>query len=207
MPKIYSELDKRNIKKNLLKIGLTLLCEKGYKSIRVEEITQRVGVSKSLFYSLFSSKEEFVLQALIEQQSTFYELISTEMSRENYPIEERIFRFLKICFENEDKRFLYLKQKEQVDIVAHLSPESYELFQQEQRRFYRKIAMLMQAGRDNCDSELLGNITMIVLLLFNSPESIPFMFQDKILDTGRFLIQMMENYLKQQLNHNSNLFR
>ena len=69
------------------------MCEKGYKSIRVEEITQRVGVSKSLFYSLFSSKEEFVLQALIEQQSTFYELISTEMSRENYPIETHVYSF------------------------------------------------------------------------------------------------------------------
>ena len=67
-------------KKRIIDAALSLINEKGYANVSVNEITNRAGVSKGAFYIHFKSKED-----LIEQQITlFYDEYKLDKSRSKY---------------------------------------------------------------------------------------------------------------------------
>ena len=57
-----------NVKHNrdaVLKTGLSLLCNKGYHSLGVDEICKVTGMTKGAFYNAFKSKEQFLYEATL----------------------------------------------------------------------------------------------------------------------------------------------
>lgn len=74
-------------KKRIIDAALSLINEKGYDNVSVNEITNRAGVSKGAFYIHFKSKED-----LIEQQITlFYDEYKLDKSHSKY---ERLSFFI-----------------------------------------------------------------------------------------------------------------
>lgn len=51
-------------KADVLKKGLSLLCNKGYNSLGVDEICKVTGMTKGAFYNAFKSKEQFLSEAI-----------------------------------------------------------------------------------------------------------------------------------------------
>ena len=57
MPKIYTELEKKNIRKSLRVEGAKCLALYGVKKTTVDEIVRRVNIPKGTFYLFYKSKE------------------------------------------------------------------------------------------------------------------------------------------------------
>ena len=69
MPKVaYSEKDRERIRTELIAVGLELMAKQGVQHTTVEQIYKKVGISRTFFYSFFSTKEDLVVEALYWQQ-------------------------------------------------------------------------------------------------------------------------------------------
>ena len=72
MPKVaYSEEDRERIRAELVTVGLELMAKQGIQHTTVEQIYKRVGISRTFFYSFFSTKEDLlrILFRLIEDKT------------------------------------------------------------------------------------------------------------------------------------------
>ena len=66
--KSYSVEERQQIRQALLEIGRQLFSQQGCRHTTLPQIYEQVGISKTFFYSFFSSKEEFIEQVLYYQQ-------------------------------------------------------------------------------------------------------------------------------------------
>ena len=63
----FTELEKENIREELLKVAYRLFIDKGFKSSSLEEITSSVGIAKSSFYIFCESKEMLYMELLAHE--------------------------------------------------------------------------------------------------------------------------------------------
>ena len=56
------------IRQDLVAVGLELMTKQGIQRTTVEQIYQKVGISRSFFYTFFPTKEDLVVEMLYLQQ-------------------------------------------------------------------------------------------------------------------------------------------
>ena len=66
--KAYSEQERDQVRETLLTTVLRCIAERGLTHSSIDVLCRKAGISKTFFYTFFSSKEELVLQALRYQQ-------------------------------------------------------------------------------------------------------------------------------------------
>ena len=81
MPKVsYSEEDRKRIRAALITVGLELMAKQGIQHTTVEQVYKKVGISRTFFYSFFSTKEDLVLETLYWQQPKVIEYVQKLMA-------------------------------------------------------------------------------------------------------------------------------
>jgi TetR/AcrR family transcriptional repressor of nem operon len=81
-------------KENVLKIGLSLFCNKGYFSLGIDEICKVTGMTKGAFYNAFKSKEQFLIEAILLYAKNNVNRIKTQLkSNTDKSAYERLFQF------------------------------------------------------------------------------------------------------------------
>lgn len=73
MPAIFNEKTKWALRARLLEIGWEHLLRKGFRALRIEDITQEAGIGKGTFYGFFVSKDEFVAEMVAENRRALRE--------------------------------------------------------------------------------------------------------------------------------------
>lgn len=68
MPAIFNERTKWALRARLLEIGWEHLLRKGFRALRIEDITQEAGIAKGTFYHFFPSKDDFVCELVAENR-------------------------------------------------------------------------------------------------------------------------------------------
>ena len=68
MPAIFNEKTKCALRARLLEIGWEHLLRKGFRALRIEDITQEAGIAKGTFYHFFPSKDDFVCELVAENR-------------------------------------------------------------------------------------------------------------------------------------------
>lgn len=66
--KSYSIEERQRVKEALMTTVLQCIIDRGLIHSSIDVLCRKVGISKTFFYTFFSSKEELVLQALRYQQ-------------------------------------------------------------------------------------------------------------------------------------------
>ncbi len=66
--KAYSEQEREQVREALLTTVIQCIVDRGLIHSSIDVLCRKVGISKTFFYTFFSSKEELVLQALRYQQ-------------------------------------------------------------------------------------------------------------------------------------------
>ena len=66
--KAYSEEDRVQVRNALMTTMIQCIADRGLIHSSIDVLCRKVGISKTFFYSFFSSKEELVLYALRYQQ-------------------------------------------------------------------------------------------------------------------------------------------
>lgn len=67
------QISAEETRKKLLNAAISLLHEKGFAAINVDDITTKAGVSKGSFYTYFKRKEDIVLEITRAPYQQIYE--------------------------------------------------------------------------------------------------------------------------------------
>ena len=140
MPRVaYSEKDKERIRTALITVGLELMAKQGIQHTTVEQVYKKVGISRTFFYSFFSTKEDLVLETLYWQQPRIVEYVQKLMADPALTWRDTVKKFLYDCCYGEKSGIAVLTIEEQQLIFKRLSKESYQVFRQKQRQLFGKI--------------------------------------------------------------------
>lgn len=94
-PQERKKREKENKKNSVLRAARRLFFENGFKSVTVDSIAAKAGISKGSIYLHFKSKEEIYAQILINDNVDFYKRLTTP-SPEGTTAAQRLLDFARI---------------------------------------------------------------------------------------------------------------
>lgn len=106
MAKSFTEIQKSNIRENLILGCETSWSKYGYKKTNIEELCLKAGISKGAFYLFFDSKEDLFCDVLDYAQNQLVLLIRKILSET--PTKDGFAKMLKLLYREYDKnKFLH----------------------------------------------------------------------------------------------------
>ena len=98
MPANFKEEEKKQIRENLLKTGLSMCYEMSLKGMTVEKLAKKCNIAKGTFYHFYPSKEAFIADLFAEnEKNTRTSLKQMLHGREKAPLKE-LLRWYRGCF-------------------------------------------------------------------------------------------------------------
>ena len=175
MPKAaYSEEDRERIRTDLVRAGLELMAKQGIQHTTVEQVYKKVGISRTFFYSFFSTKEDLVLETLYWQQPRIVEYVQKLMADPALTWRDTVKKFLYDCCYGEKSGIAVLTIEEQQLIFKRLSKESYQVFRQKQRQLFGKILETFGIEADARRINLFTNLSLTVMVIRRAlPDTLP----------------------------------
>ena len=114
MPKVaYSEEDRERIRTQLVAVGLELMAKQGIQHTTVEQVYKKVGISRTFFYSFFSTKEDLIVETLYLQQPKIIQYVQALMADPALSWREAVKQFLHACCYGEENGIAVLTIEEQ----------------------------------------------------------------------------------------------
>ena len=175
MPKVaYSEEDRARIRKELVEAGLELMSRQGVQHTTVEQIYKKVGISRTFFYSFFSTKEDLIVEALYHQQPRVLAYAQQLMEDPDLTWREGVEQFLHACCYGERNGIAVMTIEEQQLLFRRLSEESYRHFREKQLQLFSRLLECFGIRPDHERVALFTNLSLAVMVLRRAiPSSLP----------------------------------
>ncbi len=168
------------------------IADRGLIHSSIETLCGKVGISKTFFYSLFSSKEELVFHALLYQQPRLLDCARQLMEDPELSWRAGVETFLKNCCYGAKSRVAVLSIEEEQQVRRCLSEESFQAFRQYQIRFYGKLLSIFGLPREGIDPRLFGNLALAMMMVHKAiPDAMPFLFPEVAEDMVDFQVRAL----------------
>lgn len=200
--KVYSEEDREKVREALINTMIQCIVDRGLIHSSIDVLCKRVGISKTFFYTFFSSKEELVLEALRYQQPRLLDYALQLMEDPALSWREGVETFLKNCCYGGKSGVAILSIEEEQQVHHCLSNESFHAFRQDQVSFYGKLLSIFGLPADGIDPRLFGNLALVMMMVQKAiPDTMPFLFPEVADDMVNFqvrgLVDEMERVKKE----------
>lgn len=190
--KSYSIKERQRVKEALMTTALQCIIDRGLIHSSIDILCRKVGISKTFFYTFFSSKEELVIQALRYQQPKLICYAQSLMDDPNLSWREGVKIFLKDCCYGAKNGVAVLSIEEEGEIFRCLSAENYNAFQQEQIIFYSKLLSVFGLPVNSIDPRLFGNMALSMMMVYKAiPDTMPFLFAEVAEDMVEFQVNAL----------------
>ena len=198
MPKVaYSEKDRERIRTELIAVGLELMAKQGVQHTTVEQIYKKVGISRTFFYSFFSTKEDLVVEALYWQQPKIIEYIKKLMADPALSWRDAVKQFLYARCYGERNGIAVLTIEEQQIIFKRLSKESYQIFRRRQLQLFGEILENFGIRTDERRIGLFTNLSLATIVVRRAlPDTLPFLVPEAADETVDFQIAAIVDALE-----------
>ena len=198
MPKVsYSEEDRKRIRAALITVGLELMAKQGIQHTTVEQVYKKVGISRTFFYSFFSTKEDLVLETLYWQQPKVIEYVQKLMADPSLSWREAVKKFLHDCCYGEKNGIAVLTIEEQQLIFKRLSQEGYQIFRQKQHWLFGKILENMGIKADAKRINLFTNLSLTAMIIRRAlPDTLPLFVPEVADETVDFQLDAIVDILE-----------
>ena len=199
MPRVvYTPEEKEEIRSKLLSCSLELMARQGVRRTTVEQIYRAVGISRSFFYSFFSSREDLILQALYLQQPRVIAHLESTLADPALSWGQAVRQFLLNCCYGERSGIAVLTIEEQQLLFKRLSPESYQLFREKQRRLFGQILERFGIRATGERIALFTNLSLTAMVIRRAiPDTLPLFVPEAADETVRFQINAIVDVLEQ----------
>ena len=188
--KVYSEEDREKVRKALINTMIQCIVDRGLIHSSIDVLCKRVGISKTFFYTFFSSKEELVLEALRYQQPRLLDYAHQLMEDPALSWREGVETFLKNCCYGGKSGVAILSIEEEQQVHHCLSNESFHAFRQDQVSFYEKLLSIFGLPADGIDPRLFGNLALVMMMVQKAiPDTMPFLFPEVADDMVNFQVR------------------
>lgn len=198
MPKVaYSEEDKEHIRNALITVGLELMAKQGIQHTTVEQIYKKVGISRTFFYSFFSTKEDLIVETLYLQQPKIIEYVQKLMADPALSWRDAVKQFLHACCYGEQNGIAVLTIEEQQLIFRHPSKESYQVFRQKQFRLFGEILENLGIKADTARIHLFTNLSLTAMVVRRAiPDTLPLFVPEAADETVDFQLDAIVDALE-----------
>ena len=185
MPKVaYSEADRERIRAALVTVALELMAKQGIQHTTVEQIYQRVGISRSFFYAFFPTKEDLIVEALYLQQPKILAYVKKLMDDPSLSWRDAVRDFLHACCYGERNGIAILTVEEQQLLFRRLSPESVRVFREKQRRLFGAILEGFGTRGSEERINLFINLSLTVMVVRRAiPNTLPLFVPEAVDET------------------------
>ena len=175
MPKVaYSEEKRERIREALVTTALALMARQGIQHTTVEQIYREVGISRTFFYTFFSSKEDLIVETLYHQQPKILACARQLMEDPALTWREGVEGFLRTCCYGERNGIAVMTIEEQQVLFRRLSEESYRHFREKQLRLFARLLECFGIRPDDGRVALFTNLSLAVMVLRRAiPASLP----------------------------------
>ena len=210
--KAYSEEDRVQVRNALMTTMIQCIADRGLIHSSIDVLCRKVGISKTFFYSFFSSKEELVLYALRYQQPKLLDYARSLMEDPGLSWRAGVETFLKNCCYGAKSGVAVLSIEEEQQVRHCLSEENFQAFRRDQIIFYGKLLSIFSLPVDSIDPRLFGNLALSMMMVHKAiPDTMPFLFPEVaedmlqveypncfLLDMGwyqdRYIISVIHNF-------------
>ena len=198
MPKVaYSEEDRARIRTQLVAVGLELMAKQGIQHTTVEQVYKKVGISRTFFYSFFSTKEDLIVETLYLQQPKIIQYVQALMADPALSWREAVKQFLHACCYGEENGIAVLTIEEQQLIFKCLSKESYQVFRQKQRRLFGEILENFGIKADTARINLFTNLSLTAMVVRRAiPNTLPLFVPEAADETVDFQLNAIVDALE-----------
>lgn len=198
MPKVaYSEEDRARIRTQLVAVGLELMAKQGIQHTTVEQVYKKVGISRTFFYSFFSTKEDLIVETLYLQQPKIIQYVQALMADPTMSWRDAVKQFLHACCYGEENGIAVLTIEEQQLIFKRLSTESYQVFRQKQRRLFGEILENFGIKADTARINLFTNLSLTAMVVRKAiPNTLPLFVPEAADETVDFQLNAIVDALE-----------
>ena len=198
MPRIaYSEEDRERIRTELITVGLELMAQQGMQRTTVQQIYERVGISRTFFYSFFPTKEDLIVEALYLQQPRILAYARQLMEQPSLSWQDAVRQFLYSCCYGERNGIAILSIEDQQLLFRHLSEESYTLFRHRQFTLFGRILECFGIQADTARIGLFINLSLAVMIVRKAiPDSLPMLVPEAADEAVDFQIHAIVDALE-----------
>ena len=162
-PKIFSIVEKEQLKEKMFFAGLELLKEHGMTHMSVEKITAAAGIGKSTFYNFFLTKEDFVLQLIEFNRSRFWKAVADMLGdREKLTVDESK-QVLREIINNNDSVYQYLTPEDEQKL-ADAMPDKGATDIDEETETLNKLFAMFDGVRADADHAVISNLLKILAM-------------------------------------------
>ena len=124
--KVYSDEERAQVKEALMVTMIRCIADRGLIHSSIDVLCRKVGISKTFFYSFFSSKEELVLHALRYQQPKLLQYARSLMEDPGLSWRAGVETFLKNCCYGAKSGVAVLSIEEEQQVRHCLSEENFQ---------------------------------------------------------------------------------
>ena len=182
--KAYSEQEREQVREALLTTVIQCIVDRGLIHSSIDILCRKVGISKTFFYTFFSSKEELVLQALRYQQPKLLRYAQQLMDDSSLSWREGVRTFLETCVYGEKRGIAVLSIEEEQEVYRCLSQENFQTFREDQIKLFCSLGSI--------DPRLFGNLALSMMMIYKAiPNTIPFLFPEAAEDMVEFQINAL----------------
>ena len=198
MPKVaYSKEERENIRSQLISIGLDLMARQGIQHTTVEQVYKSVGISRTFFYSFFSTKEDFIVEILYFQQPKIVQYVHELMKDTSLDWKSAVRKFLYSCCYGERNGIAILTIEEQQLLFKRLSSESYTTFREKQRLLFKEILEEFGIQSEKTNINLFINLSLALMVVRKAiPAQLPLFIPEAADETANFQIEALVNTLE-----------
>ena len=190
--KAYSEQERQQVRNTLLTTVIQCIVDRGLIHSSIDILCKKVGISKTFFYTFFSSKEELVLEALRYQQPKLLQYARHLMEDPALSWRESIRTFLENCAYGEKKGIAVLSIEEEQEVYQCLSQENFQTFREDQNKLFRDLLVIFGLPMDSIDPRLFGNLALSMMMVYKAtPGTMPFLFPEVAEDMVEFQINAL----------------
>ena len=187
--KAYSDEEREQVKKDLMATMIRCIADRGLIHSSIDVLCREVGISKTFFYSFFSSKEELVLHALRYQQPQLLDHARSLMEDPGLSWRAGVEIFLKNCCYGAKSGVAVLSIEEEQQVRRCLSEKNFQAFRQDQVGFYGKLLSIFGLPVESMDPRLFGNLALSMMMVHKAvPDTMPFLFPEVAEDMVDFQI-------------------
>ena len=198
MPRVaYSDKDRERIRTQLVAVGLELMAKQGIQHTTVEQVYKKVGISRTFFYSFFSTKEDLIVETLYLQQPKIIKYVQALMADPALSWRDAVKQFLHACCYGEQNGIAVLTVEEQQLIFKRLSEESYQVFRHKQRRLFGEILESFGIKADTARINLFTNLSLTAMVVRRAiPNTLPLFVPEAADETVDFQLDMIVNTME-----------
>ncbi len=153
----------RITKKKIYQSAITLIKEKGYDNVLIEDITEMAGVSKGSFYTHFPSKEDILIYTYSEISKGHYETLKDLLFLE-LSFDEILISFIRRIYTETDNRGRELTL---AIITRFNTPRFKDTLLNSDRSFFVCINKILDIGFERKEIDPALDKRFAVLSIFN----------------------------------------